>query len=277
MKKFIFKILWIIIFFIGISLIMYPYISEYWNSLRQTKAISNYENILDNLKEEDYEKITKKIKKYNKDLAKLNYPLIEYKKLSSYKKVLSIDKNGMLGYLKISKINVELPIYYGTSSKVLNTSVGLLEGSSVPIGGKNTHAVLSAHRGLPTSTLFTNLNELEIGDIFEINVLGEILTYQIDKITIVKPTDISNLKISKGKDYITLMTCTPYGLNTHRLLVRGVRIKNIEEKVVVVTNDAKLINKNKVSLFMTVPLFLISILYFLLKPSKKFIGGKIYE
>jgi len=277
MKKFIFKIFWIIIFFIGISLIMYPYISEYWNSLRQTKAISNYENILDNLKEEDYEKITKNIKKYNKDLAKLNYPLIEYKKLSSYKKVLSIDKNGMLGYLKISKINVELPIYYGTSSKVLNTSVGLLEGSSVPIGGKNTHAVLSAHRGLPTSTLFTNLNELEIGDIFEINVLGKILTYQIDKITIVKPTDISNLKISKGKDYITLMTCTPYGLNTHRLLVRGVRIKNIEEKVVVVTNDAKLINKNKVSLFMTVPLFLISMLYFLLKPSKKFIGGKIYE
>jgi len=175
----------------------------------------------------------------------------------------------MIGYIKIDKLKIELPIYHGTSSSVLNVAVGHLEGSSLPIGGKSTHSVLAAHRGLPNKELFTNITKLELGDIFTITVLDKILTYRVDNITIVEPSDISKLKIVENKDYVTLLTCTPYRLNFHRLLVRGTRIENKEEKKIIITSDAYQIDKRKVTIISSIPALIILIIYIILKPTKK--------
>ena len=175
----------------------------------------------------------------------------------------------MIGYIKIDKLKIELPIYHGTSSSILNVAVGHLEGTSLPIGGENTHSVLAAHRGLPSKELFTNITKLELGDIFTINVLDRTLTYQVDHIVVVHPTDTTYLQIEEGKDYVTLLTCTPYGLNFHRLLVRGTRIDNIEEKNIIITNEAQQIDKELVTLTMTIPVIIILVIYVILKPTKK--------
>ena len=175
----------------------------------------------------------------------------------------------MMGYISIDKIRVELPIYHGTSASVLNIAVGHLEGSSLPVGGDTTHAVLSAHRGLPSAKLFTNLNKLEVGDIFVITVLDRKLTYQVDNIKIVEPSDVSDLDIIEGEDYVTLVTCTPYGINTHRLLVRGTRIESVENKAYLVTSEAYQIDKLVVTLVISLPILLILIIYVMIKPVKK--------
>ena len=175
----------------------------------------------------------------------------------------------MMGYISIDKIKVELPIYHGTSNSVLNVAVGHIEGSSLPVGGISTHSVLSAHRGLPSAKLFTNLNKLEIGDTFEITILDRLLTYQVDKITVVDPENVIDLEISEGKDYVTLVTCTPYGINTHRLLVRGTRIENIDKKEIVVTSEAYLIDKELIAIVISIPILLILIIYITIKPAKK--------
>ena len=175
----------------------------------------------------------------------------------------------MIGYIKIDKLNLELPIYHGTSPSVLNVAVGHLEGTSLPIGGTSTHSVLAAHRGLPNKELFTNITKLELGDTFTITVLDRVLTYQVDHIIVVKPNDTSHLEIIEGKDYVTLFTCTPYGLNFHRLLVRGTRIEIKQEKNIIITNEAHQTNKTLVTLILSIPILIILILYIVLKPSKK--------
>lgn len=276
MNRKILKIILFITFFIGIIILLYPFVSQYYNSKVGSRVVEDYKNNLENIEQEDYTHIFKEAENYNNKLLKLNYPFIEYKKLSNYNNIININNNGMIGYIKIDKLKLELPIYHGTSISVLNVAVGHLEGSSLPIGGESTHSVLAAHRGLPSRELFTNITKLELGDTFTITVLDRTLTYQVDNITVVHPTDTTHLQIEENKDYVTLLTCTPYGLNFHRLLVRGTRIDNIEEKNIIITNEAHQIDKEIVTLIMTIPVIIILIIYIILKPIKKEINYTNY-
>ena len=194
-------------FLVGISILLYPLVSDFWNSKRQTKAIENYESVIDTLDEEEYTKVFEEAYAYNEELYKLDDPLVYYEKVKGYSDILNIANDGMMGYIKIDRIDVELPIYHGTDENVLNIGVGHFEGSSLPVGGMNTHSVLTAHRGLPSSKLFTDLDRVEIGDTFEIIILDKIITYQVDRIKVVFPSEIGNLYISEGEDYCTLITC----------------------------------------------------------------------
>lgn len=265
MKKNKSTIIMILLFFVGLSLLLYPSLSNYYNQKIGSKAIVDYESILKNNDNSQYDKMFQDAEEYNKELSKLNNPFVNYNTIEGYKKLLNLNDTGMIGYIKINKIKVELPIYHGTSKEVLSKAVGHLEGSSLPIGGIGTHSVLSAHRGLPSSTLFTDLDKLEIGDIFVIKVLNKDLTYQIDQISIVKPSEIEALKIDNNKDYITLMTCTPYGINTHRLLVRGIRIENLEEEIYITTEAFK-VNKFTTTLIILIPIILILLTIIAFKP-----------
>ena len=269
MNKKIIKIILFSTLFIGLGILTYPFISQYWNSKVQSQVVNNYKKNIENLKEEDYTHIFEEGEIYNKELIKLDYPFIEYKKLTNYNNIININNDGMIGYIKIDKLKLELPIYHGTNASVLNVAVGHLEGTSLPIGGPNTHSVLAAHRGLPNKELFTNITKLELGDIFKITVLDRILTYEVDNIIVVKPNDTTHLEIEEGKDYVTLLTCTPYGLNFHRLLVRGARIEQKEVKNIIITTEASQVNKKIVTIIMTIPIIIILIIYIILKPSQK--------
>ena len=253
-------------FLVGICVLLYPAFSDFWNSKTQSRAITDYESVLDNLDETDYNAIFERAHAYNKALYETNYPLIDYKNVPGYYDTLRINDNDMIGYLKIDRIGVELPIYHGTSDDVLNRGVGHLEGSSLPVGGENTHSIMSAHRGLPSSKLFTDLNRVEKGDTFQIIILDQVLTYQVDYIKIVEPTDVSDLQIIEGGDYCTLFTCTPYGINTHRLLVRGVRIETIEEKpIIYVSNEAFRIEPLLVTPAVATPMLFVLLIHLLVK------------
>ena len=270
-------------FLVGICILLYPAFSDYWNSKTQSRAITNYESVLENMKPEDYTAVFDQAHAYNKALYETKYPLMDYKDVPGYFEALSLTDNDMIGYLKIERISVELPIYHGTSDEVLNKGVGHLQGSSLPVGGENTHCVMSAHRGLPSSKLFTDLDRMEIGDTFQIIILDQILTYQVDFIKVIEPTDVSNLEIIDGGDYCTLFTCTPYGINTHRLLVRGVRIETIKEKpVLYVSNEAFRIEPLMVTPAVAAPMLLVLLIHLLVKyreppknpqPKKKQEGG----
>lgn len=268
MKKNKITIIMILLFFIGIFLLLYPSLSNYYNQKVGSKAIVDYEAILNDMDNEVYESLFSKAEIYNQKISKLKNPLVTYETVKGYNHLLNLYDNGMIGYIKINKIKVELPIYHGTSKAVLSKAVGHLEGSSLPIGGQGTHSVLSAHRGLPSSTLFTNLDKLEIGDTFIIKVLDRELTYQINSIEIVKPSELSSLKIESNKDYVTLMTCTPYGINTHRLLVRGVRTTNTPEEIFITTEAFKL-DKFTVTLLILIPIILILFIIMIFKPVEK--------
>ena len=257
----------LITFFIGLLVLFYPTISEYYNSSRQSKAIVDYDSLL--TEEKDYTLDFEKANVYNQALSKMKSPLTDYKKLSDYEKLINVDGMGMMGYISIPKIKVEIPIYHGTSDIVLNSKVGHLEGSSLPVGGTSTHSVLSAHRCLPKAKLFSDLIKLEVGDTFVITVLDRKLTYQVDKITIVKPNDITDLKIVEGEDYVTLLTCTPYGINSHRLLVRGTRIENVKDLKKVIIAEAYQIDNLIVTFAIALPILLILIMIVMFKPIKK--------
>lgn len=261
-------IIMIILFFIGLLTLFYPTLSNYYNEKMGSKTIYNYENIIDSYDSKKFKEIKDNAIKYNKDLSKLSDPLIDYKELKNYNNILNVNDEGMMGYLSIDKIRVEIPIYHGTSNDTLNSFVGHVEGTSLPIGGINTHSVLSAHRGLPSAKLFSDLDKLEVGDTFKIMVLDEVLTYKVDKISIVKPNNSNELNIVKGKDYVTLLTCTPYGINTHRLLVRGVRVDNSVNKVYISTEGFK-INKLIVIPILTLPIIILLIIIIVIKPVKK--------
>jgi sortase A len=253
-------------FLVGICILLYPAFSDFWNSKTQSRAITNYESVLDNMSAEDYAAILQKAHDYNKALYETEYPLVDYKNVPGYYDTLSVTDNDMIGYLKIDRIGVELPIYHGTSDDVLNKGVGHLEGSSLPVGGENTHSVMSAHRGLPSSKLFTDLDRLEKGDTFQVVVLDQVLTYQVNQIKIITPTEVEDLQIIEGGDCCTLFTCTPYGINTHRLLVRGVRIETMQEKpVLYVSNEAFRIEPLLVTPAVAAPMLFVLLIHLLVK------------
>ena len=253
-------------FLVGVCILLYPAFSDFWNSKTQSRVILNYESVLDQMDQKDYSSIFEAAHTYNDTLYQTKNPLLNYKKAHGYYDALNVADNGMIGYLKIDRIGVELPIYHGTSEDVLNKGVGHLEGSSLPVGGENTHCVMSAHRGLPSAKLFTDLNRLEKGDTFQITVLDRVLTYQVDSIKVIEPTDLSNLQIIEGGDYCTLFTCTPYGINTHRLLVRGVRIETIEEKpIIYVSNEAFRIEPLLVTPAVAAPMLFVLLIHLLVK------------
>ena len=253
-------------FLVGICILLYPAFSNYWNSKTQSRAIVDYESVLDQLEPEDYSAIFQAAHDYNEALRAIGFPLRDYEEVPGYYDTLKIEGTSIIGYLKIDKIGVELPIYHGTSDAVLNRGVGHLEGSSLPVGGESTHSVMSAHRGLPSAKLFTDLDRLEKGDTFQITVLDQVLTYQVDQIKVITPREIDALQIVEGKDYCTLFTCTPYGVNTHRLLVRGIRIETITEKpVIYVANEAFRIEPLLVTPAVAAPMLLVLLVHLLVK------------
>lgn len=217
-----------LVFFMGLSLLLYPAVSNAWNRRHQTRAIVDYERGLGSLTPADYDALFARAEEYNRALRELKFPFTEYDVVAGYEEALNVLGNGIMGYITIPKLQTELPIYHGTSDGVLSAAVGHLEGSSLPVGGGSTHCVLSAHSGLPSAKLFTDLDTLEPGDVFSLSVLDRVLVYEVDRIQVVEPKQVEALYVQAGKDYCTLVTCTPYGVNSHRLLVRGHRVEPTE-------------------------------------------------
>ena len=270
MRKHLSTIIVVGIFFIGLSVLLYPTISNYWNSKLQTKVVANYDQVVDDMSSDDTQALIAEAQAYNERLRGLSFPLTDYKQAGEYDSVLAIPDTEIMGYIDIEKIKVELPIYHGISPAVLNVACGHLPGTSLPIGGPGTHAVLSAHRGLPSAKLFTDLDELVVGDVFSITVLKQKITYEVDQILIVEPDQLQALAIEEGKDYCTLLTCTPYGINSHRMLVRGHRIENLREHPnLVVPNDAIRIDPLVVAPIVAVPLLLLLMLWLIIKGKRK--------
>ena len=240
MKKNASTIILIILFLIGLSLLLYPTFADYWNSLTQSTVVASYIEQVALMDDDTYESIWREAKEYNAGLLERynNFTLTE-EQAEKYDALLNIGGDGVMGYIEIPSIDVHLPIYHGTDDAVLQIAVGHLEWTSLPVGGESTHCVLSGHRGLPSARLFTDLDQLKEGDYFMLNILDETLTYEVDQIRIVEPEEVEELTIIEGRDLCTLVTCTPYGVNSHRLLVRGHRVDNLEEAVTVrVTADA---------------------------------------
>ena len=260
----------ILVFIAGLSLLLYPTVSDYCNSFHQTRAIAQYAEQVANLDEGAYEELFAEAEKYNHSLiGKENRFLMTEEERTEYESILNISDSGIMGYIEIPKIKVELPVYHGTAESVLQIAVGHVEGSSLPVGGEGTHCVLSGHRGLPSARLFTDLDELVEGDTFIIQVLNRTLTYEIDQIRIVDPDELDDLEIEEDKDYCTLVTCTPYGINTHRMLVRGHRIENSNTHMVEVTADATAIDPVMVAPLVAAPILLILLIVLLWKTRKK--------
>ena len=257
-------ILLVLMLFIGVCGLLYPAVSQYWNTKTQTHAVENYQQILASLKQEDYTAFFAKAETYNAALAELKAPLMDYDQIEGYDEILNVTGNGVMGYVIIPKLSVELPVYHGISSEVLNIACGHLEGTSLPVGGENTHCVLSAHRGLPHAKLFTELDKMELGDTFQLTVLDRTLTYQVDQILVVRPDEIDDVQIVKGKDLCTLLTCTPYGVNSHRLLVRGSRIENAPP-MLYVTSDAYRIDSLVATPMVAAPILLILLIVLMVK------------
>ena len=263
-------IILLILFFLGLSLLLYPSVSNYWNSKTQSEAIIDYESMLAAYKPEDHSAIFEEAESYNLELERLGSPMLDYPQIEErYWKALDISGTGMMGYLTIPKINQELPVYHGTSEAVLSTSVGHFQGSSLPIGGENTHSVVSAHRGLPTAVLFTHLDRMEIGDTFTFTILDRVMTYEVDQIRIVEPNDASLIQIERGRDYCTLLTCTPYGINTHRLLVRAHQVDASQKSSIYVANEAYRVDPMIVMPVVAMPFVVMWLFYVMAVPVKK--------
>lgn len=270
MKKHLSTILLILIFFVGLSVLLYPTVSNWWNVRHSTQVISSYQDAVDSLTEADYSEIFAAAEKYNEELAADPSAFYINYKVEGYEDTLDITGTGIMGYITIDKINVELPIYHGTSEGVLQVGAGHLEGTSLPVGGVNTHCVISAHRGLPSATLFSNLDKLEVGDTFQITVLNQVYTYEVDDISIVLPEEVDKVQIEEGKDLCTLLTCTPYGVNTHRLLVTGHRTStDTTGSELHVTAEAYKIEPIKTAPIMAIPLLVILLIILIITTRKK--------
>lgn len=244
MRKHISTIILCITFITGLSLLLYPTVSNYWNSQHQTQAVVDYTERIERM--DDSEKLNEvdRAKGYNSSLVDNGRRFSPSKQEDDlYRGILSTDDNGMMGYITIPELRLKLAIYHGVDESVLQVGIGHIEGSSLPVGGDSTHCVISGHRGLPSAKLFTDIDKLVIGDVFMLHVYDELLTYEVDQILIVEPEDYSALAIEEGKDYCTLVTCTPYGINTHRLLIRGHRVENRVIDGTRVTSDAIKVNK----------------------------------
>lgn len=248
-----------VILLVGLSVMLYPTVSDWWNSRVQSQAIASYDSAVEQLDDKYYDEILNKAYEYNAALAAADFPLADPDVVPGYEDMLNVSGMGIMGYITIPVINVQLPIYHGTSEEVLNVAAGHLQGSSLPVGGDATHAVISAHRGLPSARLFSDLDRINVGDTFTITILDEILTYEVEEINIVLPTEVSKLAITSGNDYVTLMTCTPYGINSHRLLVRAHRIETVYPHNVKVAADALRIDPMLVVPAICAPLLIILI------------------
>lgn len=257
-------ILLVLMLFVGVCGLLYPSVSQYWNTKTQSRAVENYQDILESLQPEDFEAYFKEAETYNDQLGKLTNPLLNYYQAKGYHDILNISGNGIMGYVSIPKLGVELPLYHGISPEVLNVSCGHLEGTSLPIGGKSTHSVISAHRGLPHAKLFTELDKMEIGDTFTVTILDRTITYQVDQIKIVRPNETEDIQIVAGEELCTLLTCTPYGINSHRLLVRGTRVENAAP-VLYVTSNAYRIDSLVVTPVVAAPILLILLIILMVK------------
>ncbi|WP_330654677.1 class C sortase [Chordicoccus furentiruminis] len=250
----------LLILLIGAGLIAYPSFANWWNSFHQSRAVASYAETAANMNTEEYERIISKAQAYNRKLSRsgIQWTLDEDEE-KEYKEQLDIGTSGIMGYIDIPKIDVMLPIYHGIDESILQVAVGHIPGTSLPVGGKGSHCVVSGHRGLPSARLFTDIDKLVEGDTFTITVLNKTLTYEVDQIRTVLPTDLSDLQIEKGKDYVTLVTCTPYGINTHRLLVRGHRIENADGDASVIA-DALQIEPIYIAPFIAVPILILLII-----------------
>ncbi len=262
-------IILLVSFFIGLSVLLYPSVSSYWNSKTQSEAIVDYESMLAQYKPEDYTAVWAEAEAYNQSLSELDEPLIEHNRLADYNSILNVGGTGMMGYITIPKISQELPVYHGTSDGVLSVAVGHLQGSSLPVGGESTHCVVSAHRGLPTAVLFTHLDRMELGDTFYFTILDRTITYEVDQIRIVEPDDTSLIQIADGKDYCTLLTCTPYGINTQRLLVRGHQVDAKQTRNLYIANEAYRIEPLTVMPIVALPIIFVLLIYVMFAPVKK--------
>ena len=262
-------IILLITFFIGLSVLLYPSISSYWNSKTQSEAIVDYEAMLANYKPEDYSALFEAADLYNQQLAALELPLQQHGRITGYFETLNAAGNGMIGYVTIPKIGQELPVYHGTSDAVLNVAVGHMQGTSLPVGGDTTHSVVSAHRGLPTAVLFTHLDRMELGDTFYFTIFDRVITYEVDQIRIVEPYDTSLIQITEGKDYCTLLTCTPYGINTQRLLVRGHQVDATQQRNLYIANEAYRIDSLVVMPIVALPIITVLLIYVIFAPVKK--------
>ena len=262
-----FTLLLVALMLVGIGLLLYPTVSDYWNSFHQSRAVMSYAEHVSDMNAEEYDRLLYEARDYNRRFEQdgLDWNLTEEEK-AEYESVLSVDRSGVMGYIKIPKIDVMLPVYHGTEENVLQSSIGHLEGSSLPVGGESTHCLLSGHRGLPSARLFTDLDQLREGDTFTITVLNDTLTYEVDHIWIVEPEDLSHLQIEEGRDLCTLITCTPYGINTHRLLVRGHRIENADGGAMVVA-DAIQIRPVFIAPFLAIPILILLLIWVLVTTS----------
>lgn len=232
----------VVVFVAGLSFLLYPTVSNLWNQAHQSRAIATYTEQVEKLDDSSNKEMLKAARKYNKELLKkADHWKLSKKDKKKYESLLDVSGTGIMGYIEVPKIDCSLPIYHGTDEGALQIAIGHLEGSSLPVGGKSSHCVLSGHRGLPSARLFTDLDQMEEGDTFILNILGHKLAYEVDQIKVVLPEEMSDLEIQEGKDLCTLVTCTPYGINTHRLLVRGHRVKYVETKV----QEQKEVSKSK--------------------------------
>ena len=269
MKNKLINIFLILALVAGLSLLLYPTVSDYRNSLHASQAVASYDQAVKSMDEGKYDELLQRAGQYNRDLFLRGtlFALTDEER-EDYNSQLDIDGSGVMGYIEIPTIKVSLPIYHGTSDDVLQVAVGHLEWSSLPVGGESTHCVLSGHRGLPSAKLFTNLDQLAEGDLFVIRTLDEVLTYEVDRILIVLPSELQALAAEEGKDLCTLVTCTPYGVNSHRMLVRGHRVDN-QSEAVRLTADAIRVDPLLVAPIAAIPLLLALLLLLAAAPKKK--------
>ncbi|MBR3796442.1 MAG: class C sortase [Clostridia bacterium] len=265
-------IILVLILLAGLSLLLYPAVADYWNSFRQSQVISHYADELANMDEDRYKELIESARAYNDTLiGRSNAYLLSPEQKIEYEKLLNVSGIGAMGYIEVPSINCSIPIYHGTSDAVLQIAVGHLEWTSLPVGGESTHCVLSGHRGLPSAKLFTDLDKVMIGDVFVLRILDEILTYEVDQILIVNPDETQSLMIEEGQDLCTLVTCTPYGINTHRLLVRGHRVENLQSsKKIRITADAMQIEPLLVAPIVASPILLVLLIMLLLPKKPKY-------
>lgn len=254
-----------VILLVGLSLLLYPTISNYWNSLHQSRAIAGYVETVDSIDEETYQQILSSAQAYNSSIDELTMTELSEERYQDYLQQLNITSSGIMGYIDIPKIHCTLPIYHGTDDTVLQVAVGHVEGSSLPVGGDGSHCVLSGHRGLTNAKLFTNLDQLREGDVFVLSVLHEEFYYEVDRISIVKPDDLSEMTFEDGMDLCTLVTCTPYGVNSHRLLVRGHRIEKGKASVVRVTAGAVQVNRWLVTAVVALPIAMVVLIVIIIR------------
>ena len=267
-KKHLVTLILMAIGLVGMGLIVYPTFADWWNNMHQSRAVASYVDAVANLDQSQYDEIIKAAEEYNARLAQsgVKWTMTE-DEIAEYESLLDITDTGIMGYIEIPLINVTLPIYHGTDESVLQVAIGHLAGTSLPVGGASSHCAVSGHRGLPSAKLFTDIDKLMVGDTWTISVLGRVYTYEVDQIRVVEPTDLSNLQITDGKDYCTLVTCTPYGINTHRLLVRGHRIENAQGEMSVIADGVQ-IEPVYVAPFLAIPMLILLFIVLMIMTSR---------